>query len=156
MRGMDPGALLKGRTRETAIRRDAKGRWFNGDDPITHRRLVEALDSWIERAEDGRFCLKNDINWAYFRLEGSPYTVRRVRPEEPFPTLILSGGHEEALRPSTLWLDQGHLYCRVRGDLEARFSSQAQFKLGEYLVADEPATFVFSGERLVVPTKSWP
>lgn len=145
---MDPGALLKGRTRETAIRRDARGHWFNGDDAITHPRLIEALDSWIDRAEDGRYCLKNDINWAYFELEGSPYTVRRVRSDGADLQLLLSGGLREPLRPVTLCIDdEGHLHCQVRGNLDARFSSQAQFDLGNHLVSDDPVIFEIGGER---------
>ena len=33
---MEPSQFLKGRTRETKIRRDAAGRWFNDGDPIDH------------------------------------------------------------------------------------------------------------------------
>lgn len=149
---MDPATLLKGRTRETAIRRDARGRWFNGQEPITHPKLVEALSGWIERAEDGRFCLKNDINWAYFELEGSPYVVRRVVVEQPLPTLVLSGGLREPLHPESLRIDsEGQLHCVVRGDLDAAFSSQAQFDLGTYLVCDEPVTFAFGENRIELP-----
>lgn len=146
---MDPNAWLKGRTRETSIRRDARGRWFNGDEAITHPRLVEALDSWIERAEDGRFCLKNDINWAYIALEGSPFRVRRVVSAEPAPLLLLSGGLRESLRPETLRLDsEGRLHCRVRGDLDAAFLPQAQFDIGQYLVSSDPVTFEIAGLRV--------
>ena len=148
---MDPGALLKGRSRETAIRRDARGRWFNGAAPITHPKLVESLSGWIERTDDGRFCLKNDINWAYFTLEGSPYFVRRVVADQPIPSLRLSGGHREILRVEILRMDErGQLHCEVRGDLDALFSSLAQFDLGVYLVSDEPVAFEFGGKRVVV------
>ena len=49
---MDPAQFLQGRTRETEIRRDARGRWFNGEDRIDHTpkdervriRMGEAFD----------------------------------------------------------------------------------------------------------------
>ena len=47
---VDPNFLPTGLSRETEIRRDAQGRWFNGPDPIDHpnvvalRRQVEALE----------------------------------------------------------------------------------------------------------------
>jgi hypothetical protein len=136
----DPATLL-GRTRETAIRRDALGRWFDGPDPITHPLVVKSFDGWIERAEDGRYCLKNDINWAYVAIEGPPYFVRSVvleRPSIDGAVLVLSGELRERLDPSTLREnDDGSLSCTVRGGLEARFTSHAMMQL-EPLVIESP------------------
>jgi len=133
----DPRAML-GRSRETLIRRDAQGRWWNGSDPITHPLLTKSFDGWIERAEDGRFCLKNDINWAYVAIEGPPYFVRSLLMDGDSidqVTLRLSGDHEEKLDPSSLReAGDGSLRCTVRGDLWARFESHASMQLEPLLV----------------------
>jgi hypothetical protein len=137
----DPLAMI-GRSRETEIRRDAQGRWWNGSDPITHALLTKSFDGWIERAEDGRFCLKNDINWAYVAIEGPPYFVRSLRLDPSGDelsidrvTLHLSGDLEAKLDPSSLReANDGSLHCTVRGDLLARFDSHASMQLEPLLV----------------------
>src|SRR5690349_2729772 len=112
---MDPGALLQGRTRETTIVRDAQGRWFQDGQPLEHPNLTRAFDRWIERAEDGRYCLKNDINWAYFKLEGPPFFVRSLTLEPNGEiTLLLSNEQREPLHAESLRLgSDGALYCDV-------------------------------------------
>lgn len=153
----DPHAML-GRSRETQIRRDAQGRWWNGTDPITHPLLTRSFDGWIERAEDGRLCLKNDINWAYVAIEGPPYFVRSLRLEGEASidrvTLHLSGDLEEKLDPTTLReAADGSLQCVVRGDLWARFDSHASMQLEPLLVqtGDGLALRGDGGRTLVVP-----
>lgn len=137
MLDVDPAAALPppGTTRETAIRRDARGRWWNGPDPITHPLLVRAFDAWIDRAPDGRYCLKNDINWAYVTIEGAPIDVRACRLGPGGAELELSDGRREPLAPATLAEGpDGALYCRVRqGRFPARFDAHAAMQLGEAL-----------------------
>ncbi len=144
----DPRAML-GRSRETQIRRDALGRWWNGDDAITHPLLTKSFDGWIERADDGRFCLKNDINWAYVAIEGPPYFVRSLRVEQgsvDHVTLQLSGDLEEPLDPATLReASDGALYCSVRGGLQARFDSHAAMQL-EPLIVETHDGFALRGD----------
>lgn len=156
---MDPSQLisgaLEGRTRETEIRRDGQGRWWNGADPIDHPNLVRAFESWIDVADDGRFCLRNDINWAYVDIEGPPVFVRGVEVAGGVATLYLSGGGEDELDPRTL--RQGPddaLYCDVRGGrLVARFTREAAQGLSEILDEDEAGVFLrLGGERVRPPT----
>ena len=147
---MDPSQFLKGRTRETAIRRDARGRWFNGEDPITHPLLVRSFDGWIDLAEDGRYCLSNDINWAYIEVEGPPYLVRTVRVDAAGATLALSGDLEERLATDTLMTDaDGALWCRVRGGrVPARFDNHAAAQLAEHAAEDSDGVhFVLGGAQ---------
>lgn len=153
----DPAALL-GRSRETAIRRDAQGRWWNGPDRVTHPLVVKSFDGWIEKAGDGRYCLKNDINWAYVAIEGPPYFVRSVelaRPSIDAAVLVLSGELRAPLDPATLVEnDDGSLSCAVRGGLEARFSSHAMMQL-EPLVAETPQGLALRGDgRLLAPRRA--
>ena len=141
--GVDAGSYLKGRTRETTIRRDAQGRWFHDGQPLGHPNLIRSFEQWIERAEDGRWCLKNDINWAYITLEGPPLFVRAARPTASTVTLQLSNGRSEPLRPETLRQDHdGALYCDAVDGLTARFDRHAQTQLGEVLDEDDDGVYV--------------
>lgn len=143
-----------GRTRETRIRRDAQGRWFNGDDPITHPNLVRAFDSWIDLAPDGRFCLSNDINWAYITLEGAPLFVRSITLTEGGVTLSLSDGRQEPLDPSTLRQGRGGtLYCQAReGKMAAQFEREAMQKLESVLGEDADGVYLgLDGSRVRPP-----
>lgn len=151
----DPRAML-GRSRETQIRRDAQGRWWNGEDPITHPLLTKRFDGWIARADDGRLCLKNDINWAYVAIEGPAYFVRSLRIDGASidqVTLHLSGDLTEKLDPSSLREDaDGALRCLVRGDLTARFDAHASMQLEPLLVETERGLALRGDDRtLVVP-----
>jgi hypothetical protein len=139
---VDPNEILPpGLSRETRIRRDTRGRWWNGEDPITHPMLVKAFDSWIERTDQGRYVLKNDINWAYVTIEGAPIDVRACRLERDGEritgcVLVLSDGREEPLALRTLReSSDGALYCDVRGGtMPARFDTHAAVQLSDALV----------------------
>ncbi|MDD9940003.1 MAG: hypothetical protein OXU20_02975 [Myxococcales bacterium] len=150
---MEPAAFLKGRTRETAIRRDALGHWYDGPDPLTHPRLVESFDGWIRRAEDGRYCLSNDINWAYISLEGPPFFVRGVTLAPQGVQLRLSGGGTEWLDPQTLRQGpDGALYCSIlAGELTARFDNSAAAGLESLLGEDEKGVYIALGGARVRP-----
>ena len=148
---MEPNFLPPGFSRETEIRRDARGRWFNGTDVIEHPNVVRAFNGWIELAEDGRFCLRNDLGWAYFTLEGPPYFVEAVREAEEGLSLVLSGDHSEPLVPETLGTDaEGRLHCFVLGGgLRAEFRTHAAVQLSQWMESDgEQAVFVHSGKRI--------
>ena len=149
---MDPASYLTGKTRETSIRRDAQGRWFFEDDPLEHPNLIRAFDRWIERAQDGRWCLKNDINWAYFTLEGPPFFVRSVQIEGGVVSLLLSDDRTERLDPSTLRQGpDGALYCNVRGDMAARFDRHAMHQLDAVLQQDDQGVYLAIGTERVRP-----
>jgi uncharacterized protein len=150
---MDPSQFLTGRTRETHIRRDAVGRWFDGPDPLEHAGLIRAFDSWIERAEDGRWCLRNDINWAYVSLEGPPLFVRTVNIEPSGVKLQLSDGRTEPLRPASLRQGpEGALYCDARdGTYVARFERYAMQQLDPLLREDEHGVYLLLGNERIRP-----
>lgn len=141
----------QGRSRETKIRRDARGRWWNDGVEITHAGLQSAFDAWLERAEDGRFCLKNDINWAYVTIEGPAFFVRdaRLEPSADPPRVLvaLSSGREEALDPATLREGpDGVLYADVLGGTMAcAFDARAMVSLAPWLDEDEGGSFLRLG-----------
>jgi hypothetical protein len=148
---MEPGQLLEGRSRETTIVRDAQGRWFHDGQPLEHPNLTRAFDRWIERAEDGRYCLKNDINWAYFTLQGPPFFVRSVQIDDGRVTLLLSNDKHEPLRQETLRTGvDGALYCDVGdGSMVARFDRHAAAQLETVLGEDEQGVYLeLAGQRV--------
>lgn len=166
MRGMTTLLELptESRSRETAIRRDARGRWWNGDTAISHPQVVRAFDAWITRAEDGRYCLANDINWAYFALEGPPRFVSQVRVRaDGGVELTLSTGHREELDVASLREGpDGVFYCDVEasahhaerfGPFVAGFSSQAMMGLADVLDEDAEGAFLRLGEHCVRPPR---
>lgn len=149
---MEP-QIPAGRTRETKIRRDRHGRWWNDQDPIDHPNLVRAFNAWVDVAEDGRFCLKNDINWAYVTIEGAPLFVHAARIEGDTVRLSLSDGREEVIDPSTLRQDaEGALYCTARGGtMAARFDKAAMTQLAELIEEDGEGVFLSIGGEKVRP-----
>ena len=151
-----PESLL-GRSRETEIRRDAQGRWWNGRDPITHPAVTRSFDGWIERAEDGRYRLANAVNWAYVTIEGPPFFVRGITLERPSidaMVLHLSGGLRERLDADSLAeAEDGSLWCAVRGGLEARFDSHAAMQLEPLLGSGPLGTWLEGDGRRVVPRR---
>lgn len=151
---MNPEDLLKGRTRETQIRRDALGNWWNGEDPISHPILKKRFDGWVDKAEDGRFCLSNEINWAYIALEGPAYWVQSVEIGDGVVELLLSGERREALDPSTLaQSESGELYCMVRdGRCHAIFENHAAVQLMDHFGEDDEGTYLdLFGEKVRIP-----
>lgn len=153
-RTMDPQQFLAGRSRETSIRRDAQGRWFSEGEPLEHPNLTRAFDRWLERAEDGRWCLKNDINWAYVALEGPPLFVRTVQPEASGALqLTFSDDRREALKTETLRQGpDGALYCDARdGSWVARFDRHAMQQLEGLLREDEQGVYLLLGKQSIRP-----
>lgn len=151
---MEPTIPQEGRTRETKIRRDAAGRWFNDGVAITHPNLRRAFDSWIDRAEDGRYCLKNAINWAYVSIEGAPFFVRGVEVGRDV-MLALSDGTTEPLDPETLREGPGGiLYCDVRGgSFTAQFDRETMQKLAPLLREDDEGVYLAIADRRVRPRR---
>ena len=152
---MEPSQFLKGRTRETKISRDAGGRWFNDGDAIDHPNLVRSFAQWVDRAEDGRFCLSNDINWAYIAIEGPAYFVVDATIGEDGITLQLSGDRSEKLAADSLREDEhGALWCAVReGRCPARFENHAATKLADLIGEDAQGMHLTIADVRYYPTR---
>jgi hypothetical protein len=151
---MDPAGFLQGRSRETTIRRDADGTWYQDGQPLEHPNLCRSFDRWVERAADGRYCLKNDINWAYITLEGAPFFVRSVRVEGERVWLRLSDDSEQLLDGASLRLGpDGALYCDVRdGSMVARFDRHAMTQLEPVIAQDDEGVYLaLAGARVRPP-----
>ena len=151
---METAQIPEGRSRETKIRRDAEGKWFNDGVPITHPSLVRAFDCWLELAPDGRTCLRNSINWAYVTVEGAPRFVRRVvvGARDSETQLYLSNETVVPLAIETLRQGpDGALYCDVPGPMVARFDRAAMMGLLDHIAEDERGLLLRFGEREVRP-----
>ncbi len=147
----------EGRSRESTIRLDARGRFWHEGAPVEHPGLAAALASWIDRhPDDGRYILANGYDWTYFTVDDAPYFVRSLRVEPDGVVLLLSDGTEEAWAPETTrtGADDG-LYARVKreargGPYEAKLSPHAQTSLGPLLVDwDALGPAVRIGKRIV-------
>lgn len=130
-------SLPLGYSRETAIRRDALGRWFENEVAITHPKLVRALNRWLEVDEEGRFRLRNAIHWVYAQVEGPLCFVQRVALEGDRLRLELSNESRVDLPPEALFLSaEGRIACRLPSGASAWFSREAASQLGEWLEED--------------------
>lgn len=151
---MEPTNFPFGLSRETTIRRTADGRWFHGEDAIDNPKLARAFDRWVARAEDGRYCLKNDVNWAYVTLEGAPYFVRAVQVDGARVELILSNDDRVPLDLYSLReAEDGALYCDVYPGMPGRFDSHAAVQLGALLEEDERGPYFRHGSERVRPPR---
>ena len=152
-------SLPPGRSRETTIRRDAEGRWFHEGERVDNEAVARAFDRWVDRAEDGRLILHNDVNWAYVHIEGPPVFVTSAHPGVGEVTLYLSDGRTEPLAPRSLRQDaEGRLYCDVRGGrLWAGFSRKATLQLEPLIGEDAQGVFLeIGGERVRPPVVADP
>ena len=138
---------------ESTIHRDREGRWFHDGVRVEHDGVRRSFDAWIDRHANGRYVLKNAVNWAFVEIEGAPIIVKRVVLRNETWQLTLSDGRTEHLREQTLRQDaDGVLYCTVRdGRLTAQFSRQAMFDLEPFVDEDEQGTGLRFGDRLVRP-----
>lgn len=151
---MEARGFLQGRSRESSIRRDAQGRWFHEGAPVENAQIARAFDRWVGRTENGRYCLRNEIDWVYITLEGPPLFVRAIRIEPAGKILLfLSNETQEELDPATLRQGgDGALYCDVmEGCMTARFDRHAMYDLHELIGEDEQGVYLRLGENLVRP-----
>jgi hypothetical protein len=143
-----------GFSRETTIRRTADGVWYHDGLPVEHDGVRRAFDAWVDRAENGRYILKNESNWAYVAVEGAPVFVLHARRSGDGIDLSLSDGRVETLAVDSLREDRGGmLYCTVRGGrLAARFTRNALMDLEATLTEEDGRVVMQLGEITV----RWP
>jgi hypothetical protein len=126
----------EGRSRESTIVLDARGRFRHDGSLVEHAGMARAFASWIGRhPDDGRYILNNGWDWTYFQVEDVPFFVISVRDDGGRPILVLSDGTEEALDPARLRAGADDaLYVSVKGGVfEARFSREGQLGLAPWI-----------------------
>lgn len=155
-------AAPEGRSRESTIRLDGRGRFWHDGAQVQHRGLLAGLHTWIRRHPDnGRYILCNGYDWTYFTVDDAPFFVEVVRIEPERIVLVLSDGTEEPWRLEKTRVGQdGAIYASVKpdaagGPYEAKFSRHAQTSLGAVLVETEDAApaISLSGRTVRVGTR---
>jgi hypothetical protein len=148
------GSPRRWHTREdSGLVLDRELNWFHDGERITHPKIVEAFNQGLVPTEDGRFQLRIGNDWAYVTVQGAAYRVNAIDTDDSQVYLRLSDRTGEVLEPATLRLgDDGVLSARVKaGRAEARFSREAQFALGQLLVAEGASTaLLLPNARMVV------
>lgn len=131
----------EGRSRESTIRLDDRGRFWHEGAPVEHRGLAVALHTWIRRhPDDGRYILCNGYDWTYFTVDDAPFFVQFVRLEPERIVLVLSDGTDEPWRPEASRVARdASLYTTVKsgapgGPYEAKFTRHALTSLAPVLV----------------------
>jgi len=137
----DAELAARGFSRETRIRRDARGRWYEDGVPVTHPGVARAFDAWLSRAPDGRRCLRNALHFVYVEVEGPDLFVRGVELIGDRARLRLAGDRGAWLDARTLRTVEGVLYAEVEG-LEARFDNAALMGLEPALGEDGEGPFL--------------
>ena len=120
---------------------DREGRWFHDGVLVEHPKIAEAFNRGIERDEQGRYVLRFGDDWCFVTVEDAPLQVETATPAGESVALALSNGRREPLRPETLSLRDGVLYCVAESGLTARFGRSAQFALGS-LLEERPDGYV--------------
>jgi hypothetical protein len=151
-----------GRSRESVIRLDARGRFLNAGEEVEHAGVARAMHTWITRHPiDGRFVLSNGYDWTYFTVDDVPFFVDAIDGTDSSPELALSDGSRERWLGGTLHVGEGDaLYTWVKhgdagGPYLAKFQPGAQLQLAPWLeeIDGEPAV-VLRGERLPMAARS--
>jgi hypothetical protein len=144
----------EGRSRESTIRLDARGRFWHDGALVEHAGLAAALHSWIARhPDDGRYILTNGYDWTYFTVDDAPYFVVALRIEPDRVVLVLSDRSEEDWDPAaTRTRAEGALWTLVKrgakgGPFEAKFTPFAQSSLAPVLLESEGAVYAQVGPR---------
>ncbi|MBK9519033.1 MAG: hypothetical protein IPO09_17135 [Anaeromyxobacter sp.] len=136
---------------------DAEGVFLHRGEPITHARTLEVLWGSLAQAPDGRWQVRVGRETAFVAVDETPWLVRGVRLAGQPPAevaLLLAGGAEAALDPSTLRLGpDGVLRCRLPDGRPARFTRAGQLALGAALDEDPAGSGRFT---LLLAGRAWP
>jgi hypothetical protein len=146
---MSEPAIPFGLSRETRIRIDRDGRFWNEESPITHEALARSLAGWVDVDPDsGRYILKNSVNWAFVTVEDAPLVVKSF--DKNAAEVTISDGTTEPLDVATLRLDADDVpYCDVRGGkLPARFSRSAAYALLEDAKVEDDGRVLVAGREV--------
>ena len=127
------------RFRTIGLRLDRNGRFFQGDEPVTHARLHQALLRWLDKREDGRDIIRlDDKRYAYVDVEDAH--LRAVTAEWRDGTCFITwdDGTVEPLDVSHLTVaPDGALYTVARRNLRGRIAGRAHqifMGTGSYLL----------------------
>lgn len=145
--------LLENGAAAHELRIDREGRWFHEGIEIVRNDIRSLFSQHLVRDEDGNYVVRIGRDECSVIVEDAPFVVVRVAEESRGTlTLLLNDGGTEPLDARTIEFRSGNVpYCRVRVDLEARFSRAAYYQLAEFIEYDEQADkfhLVLDGKRV--------
>lgn len=136
------------------------GRWWLGDEPVTHPGVHQALLAGLDVSERGEPIVALGSQWCYVSVRDTPLRVIAVELEAQPPRLRLDDGRVVALELASLVEDDDRgLRCTVPSQrsgaaLRARFTNRAQADLAPRLSWDEQAgaaVLTLGATRHVIP-----
>lgn len=136
-------------SRESRIRIDREGHVWHEGERVLHPGLARTLARWIDIDDQGRYVMRNALDWCFVTVDHTPLVVRSVRLETDPRMCVeveLSDDTTEALDLGTVQVDpDGVVYAHVRGGkLLARFDRQPSFKFLEHVETDDRGLMTFS------------
>lgn len=136
-------------SRESRIRVDRDGHIWHEGERVLHPGLARTLARWIDLDDNGRYVMRNALDWCFVTVDHTPLVVRSVRLETDPAMRVeveLSDDSTESLDLSTVQVDpDGVVYAHVRGGrLLARFDRQPSFKFLEHVETDERGLMTFT------------
>lgn len=129
---------------------DRQQRWWHDDEPVEHPNIIEAFNRGLRVMDDGRYQLQFGNDWAYVQIEGCAFAAVAIDESEGGRLSVrLSDRTGEWLDLASLELDdEGVFTVKVKdGKARARFSRDAQFQLGQYLVEENGVVTVVVGTQ---------
>lgn len=150
-------ANVRWHTREdSGLKLDRQQRWWHDDEPIEHPNIIEAFNRGLKVMDDGRYQLHFGKDWAYVQVEGCAFQVVAVDEAEGGKLSVrLSDRTGEWLDAASLELDEeGVATVKVKdGKARARFSRDAQYQLGQYLVEEgDRVVLVVANQKFPIST----
>lgn len=121
------------------LRIDREGRWFHEGVEIVRDEIRNLFSRHLIRCADGGYCVRIGRDECPVVVEDAPFVVVRVtKTPSGRIMLLLKDGEMELLDARTIVIRDSHVpYCRVRNDLEARFSRPAYYQLANFIECDE-------------------
>jgi len=127
---------------EVFIKIDKDGNWFINNEPVKHERMALFLTRSIVKEGDAYY-LKIVNEKIPVEVEDTPYIVKQVTHKNGKFHLLLNDHTTEILNPSTLEVGKENvLYCKVKGDVKARFSRPAYYQIAEHIRQDPEGYFI--------------
>jgi len=130
---LTPELLEKMRT--IGLRLDREGTFWQGDGPVTHPRLRQALLRWLDVLDDGRDVVRlDDKRYAYVTIDDAHLRAKSARWDDGHCFVLWDDDVERELEYASLRQAADHaFYVRV-GKLRGRIGGAAQHAIAENVI----------------------
>ena len=150
--------LLKDGAHAYELRIDRDGTWFHEGVEIVRKDIRNYFSRHLVRNGDGGYLVRIGGDECPVIAEDAPFVVIRIERDSCDGLgMLLNDGAAEPLDLQTLEIRDSNVpYCRVRTDLEARFSRPAYYQLVEFIEYDEEADRFYislNGKTIEIETK---